>query len=275
MFLARRRSRKDQSKKDGIILKSKKEIDLLRQANRLVAETFEVLREAIKPGVKLPDLDKLAANYIDKHGAKPLYLGYQGDPPNHPPFPGVICASINDEICHGTPDRPIVLKEGDIIGIDIGLRLKGFCGDACVTYPVGQVSEEIQRLLRVSEEALYIGIEEAQPKRRISNIGAAIQAHAESHGYSVVEEWGGHGVGRTLHEAPSVSHTGPGNRGVLLRPGMVFTIEPMINAGEAPCEMLEDGWTVVTVDGKLSAQFEHTLAITANGPEILSKLPGA
>lgn len=272
MFLGQRRAKQGAQKKDGIILKSKQEIDLLRKANRLVAETFEVLREAIKPGVTLLELDQLAADYIDKKGAKPLYLNYRGNPPSHPPFPGVICASVNDEICHGLPNRPIVLQEGDIIGVDIGLKLQGFCGDACVTYPVGNVSEAAQRLLKVAEECLYVGIEEARPRQRITNIGAAIQAHAESHGYSVVEEWGGHGVGRSLHEPPSVSHTGPGNRGVAIRPGMVFTIEPMINAGAADCEMIEDGWTVITSDGALSAQFEHTLAITPNGPEILSRL---
>lgn len=271
MFFRQRRNQ--QQKQEGVILKSKPEIERLRKANQLVAETFEILRNTVRPGVTLQQLDQLAADHIASKGAKPLYKGYRGNPPTHPPFPGVICASVNDEICHGPPDRPITLKAGDIIGVDIGLRLDGFCGDACVTYSVGTVSAEAERLLRIAEECLYVGIEEAIPGKRISNIGAAIQAHAESHGYGVVEEWGGHGVGRTLHEAPSVSHTGPGNRGIKMRPGMVFTIEPMINAGEADCTLQEDGWTVTTNDGSLSAQFEHTIAITQHGPEILSKLP--
>ncbi|MDM8521412.1 type I methionyl aminopeptidase [Anaerolineales bacterium HSG6] len=272
MFLRRNKKKNGQRKKEGIILRSKKEISLLRDANKLVAESFAALGEAIKPGVSLKELDQLTTTYIKKNGAQPLYLGYKGNPPNQPPFPGVICASLNEEVCHGIPDDR-VLKEGDVIGIDIGVRLKGFCGDSCVTFPVGEVSEATKRLLRVSEEALHIGIEEALVKRRLTNIGAAIQAHAESHGYNVVEEWGGHGVGRTLHEDPSVSHTGPGNRGPRIKPGMVFTIEPMINAGVAEWDLQEDGWTVKTRDGKLSAQFEHTIAITPQGPEILSKLP--
>ncbi|MDM8527150.1 type I methionyl aminopeptidase [Anaerolineales bacterium HSG24] len=273
MFL-RRNKKNNQQKREGVILRGKKEISLLRDANQLVAESFAALSEAIKPGVALKELDTLVTSYIKKNGAQPLYLGYKGNPPKQPPFPGVICASLNDEICHGIPNKRI-LKKGDIIGIDIGLRMKGFCGDSCVTFPVGKISEAAKRLLKVSEEALYEGIEEALVRRRLTNIGAAIQAHAESHGYSVVKEWGGHGVGRTLHEQPSVSHTGPGNRGPRIKPGMVFTIEPMINAGAADCELQTDGWTVKTKDGKLSAQFEHTIAITPNGPEILSKLPGS
>lgn len=269
----RSKLRQKQNKKEGIILQTAKEIAALRSANQLVAEIFALLRESIKPGVQIHELDRLATAHIKRHGAKPLYKDYRGTPPTHPPFPGVICASLNDEICHGLPNRNYVLQDGDIIGIDIGLKLNGFCGDACVTYPVGQVSPQVERLLRVAEECLYVGIDEAHPNRRLTNIGAAIQAHAESHGYSVVEEWGGHGVGRTLHEQPSVSHTGPGNRGVRMKPGMVFTIEPMINAGAADCELQPDGWTVKTKDGALSAQFEHTIVVTSKGPEILSKLP--
>ncbi len=255
-----------------IILKSPTEINVLRVANRLVAETFAVLEKAIRPGVQLRQLDKLAADYLKSKDAQPLYKGYRGSPPTHPPFPGVICASVNNEVCHGLPNARI-LQEGDIIGIDIGLRYKGFCGDACVTFPVGKISPEAKRLLKVSEECLYVGIKVAQVGRRLTDIGAAIQAHAESNGFSVVEEWGGHGVGRTLHEGPSVSHVGPGGRGPRIRSGMVFTIEPMINAGKADNKLTSDGWTVVTKDGSLSAQFEHTIAMTTQGTEILSKLP--
>lgn len=266
-----RRKRQEQQKKEGVILRGPREIDLLRKANQLVAESFDILGGAIKPGVRLSELDRLVASHIEKNGAKPLYLGYKGTPPKQPPFPGVICASINDEICHGFPNNR-VLQNGDIIGIDIGLRLNGFCGDSCVTFPVGKISEKARQLLKVSEEALHISIKEALVRHRLTNIGAVIQAYAEEHGYSVVEEWGGHGVGRTLHEQPSVSHTGPGNRGPRMKPGMVFTIEPMINAGKKECEIQKDGWTVKTKDGSLSAQFEHTIVVTPNGPEILSKL---
>jgi methionyl aminopeptidase len=243
----------------------------MRAAGRLVAETFARLGEAIRPGVTLRALDELAANTLKAQGALPLYKGYRGKPPTHPPFPGVICASVNNEICHGLPDGR-VLREGDIVGIDIGLKLHEFCGDACVTYAVGAIKPEAQRLLTVTEECLYQGIAAAQAGKRISDIGAAIQQHAESHGFSVVREWGGHGIGRNLHEEPSVPHVGPAGQGVVMRPGMTFTIEPMINAGRPEWKLLKDGWTVVTKDKSLSAQFEHTIAITDHGPEILSKL---
>lgn len=259
-------------REDNVIeLKSPREIAALRDAGRIVAHTFARLAEAVRPGVMLHELDRLATEYLKKEGAQPLYKGYRGNPPSHPPFPGVICASVNHEICHGLPDKRL-LREGDIVAVDIGLKYKGYCGDACVTYAVGIVSTEAQRLMRVTEECLYRGIDAAQAGHRLSDIGAAVQAHAESFGYGVVREWGGHGIGRTLHEAPSVPHTGPGGRGPVLRPGMTFTIEPMINAGTAEWRMLDDGWTVVTRDGSLSAQFEHTLVITDHGPEILSQL---
>ncbi|MDX1686595.1 MAG: type I methionyl aminopeptidase [Candidatus Promineifilaceae bacterium] len=255
----------------AIKLKRPQHIAVLREANRLVAETFVQLEEAIRPGVRLSRLDEIATAYITSKGAKPLYKGYRGNPPTHPPFPGTICASVNEEICHGLPDKRR-LHDGDVIGIDIGLRYEGWCGDACVTFAVGDVSPEAQKLMDVTKECLHLGIEAARPGARLTDIGAAIEAHAESHGYSVVREWGGHGVGRSLHEQPSVPHVGPGGRGPRLRPGMVFTIEPMINAGGAEWRLLEDGWTVVTADGALSAQFEHTIAITEDGPLILSEL---
>jgi methionyl aminopeptidase len=216
----------------AIHLKSPREIAALREAGRLVAQTFEELDAAIRPGALLSDLDDLATEFIESHGAKPLYKGYQGNPPSHPPFPGTICASVNAEICHGIPDKR-ALRDGDIVGIDIGLRLDGFCGDACITFPVGRVS-------------------------------------GESNGLNVVRVWGGHGIGRNLHEPPSVSHVGPAKQGPVMRTGMTFTIEPMINAGAADWVLLDDGWTVVTADGALSAQFEHTIAITDDGPVILS-----
>jgi len=252
-----------------IILRRPSEIAIMREAGRIVAQAFALIEEAIGPGVRLSDLDKLVANHLERCGAQTLYLGYQGSPATHPPFPGVICASINQEICHGLPDGRI-LVEGDIVGIDIGLRYKGYCGDACVTYGIGQISPEAAQLLAVTKAALYKGIAAAQKGKRLTDIGAAVQKHAESHGYSVVREWGGHSIGRELHEGLSVPHVGPAGRGPKLRTGMVFTIEPMINAGAPDCTLLDDGWTVVTLDGQLSAQFEHTIAITDNGPEILS-----
>lgn len=255
----------------AITLKTPQQIEALRAANRLVAEAFRQLEPLVRPGARLADLDELVTDFIESQGASSLYKGYRGSAASQPPFPGTICASINEEICHGLPDNRR-LRNGDIIGVDIGLRLNGWCGDACVTYAVGEVSTEAQKLLDVTRECLYLGIEAAQPGARLTDIGAAIEAHAESHGYSVVREWGGHGVGRSLHEEPSVPHIGPGGRGPRLRPGMVFTIEPMINAGNAACRLLADGWTVVTSDGALSAQFEHTIAITADGPQILSQL---
>jgi methionyl aminopeptidase len=255
----------------AITLKKPQHIEALREANRLVALAFQELEEAVQPGARLSDLDELVTTFIESRGARPLYKGYRGSSSTQPPFPGTICASVNEEICHGLPDHRR-LKRGDIIGIDIGLRLNGWCGDACVTYAVGQISAEAQRLLDVTRQCLYLGIDTAQPGARLTDIGAAIQEHAEAHGYRVVREWGGHGVGRSLHEEPSVPHIGPAGHGPRLRPGMVFTIEPMINAGKADCRLLRDGWTVVTADGALSAQFEHTIAITGDGPLILSQL---
>jgi methionyl aminopeptidase len=255
----------------AIKLKRPAQIKELRESGRLVAETFREIEKEIRPGARLSDLDRIAEDYLRSRGAEPLYKGYRGNPPSHPPFPGVICASINEEICHGLPDER-ALRSGDIVGIDIGLIYNGWCGDACVTFPVGAVSPEVQRLLAVAKECLRLGIGAAQPGRRLTDIGAAIQAYAERHGFSVVRDWGGHGLGRSLHEEPSVQHVGPPGRGPRLQPGMVFTIEPMINAGGPSWRLLEDGWTVVTNDGRLSAQFEHTIAITSSGPLILSEL---
>jgi methionyl aminopeptidase len=253
-----------------IRLKSAKEIARMRVSGRLVTECFALLEENIKPGVSLRVLDELVSTYIARQGAEPLYKGYRGSSADHPPFPGVICTSVNYEICHGLPDDRI-LQEGDIVGIDIGLKYKGYCGDACVTFPVGKVSAKAQRLLDVAQECLRVGVEAAQANNHLNDIGRAIHAYADSQGVSVVREWGGHGIGRTLHEPPSVSHIRQSDPGPRLRPGMTFTIEPMINAGAYEWILLEDGWTVITADGSLSAQFEHTVAITQNGPEILTR----
>ena len=254
-----------------IPLKRPNDINRMREAGRIVAECFDLLRAHVKPGAKLSDLDKLAEAHLLKRGASTLYKGYRGSPPSHPPFPGVICASVNEEICHGLPDDRI-LREGDIVGVDIGLRYRGFCGDACVTYPVGRVSAEAQRLLEIAEEALAVGLRAAQFGNHLHDIGMDIENFADTQGVSVVREWGGHGLGKSLHEAPSVSHIRQPGRGPKLTEGMTFTIEPMINLGRPEWDLLADGWTVVTRDGSLSAQFEHSLAITKNGPEILTRL---
>ena len=250
-------------------IKKSREIVKMRDAGRLVAECFAILDESVKPGLSLRELDQKVENYIRRRGAKPLYKGYKGSSAGHPPFPGTICASVNHEICHGIPDDRL-LKEGDIIGIDIGLRLKGWCGDACVTFAVGEISPETSRLMDVGRECLRVGIEAAQPGAYLNTIGTAINDYADTQGVTVVREWGGHGIGRQLHEAPSVSHIRQPDPGPQLRPGMVFTIEPMINAGTYKWILLEDGWTVITADGALSAQYEHTIAITKNGPQILT-----
>jgi methionyl aminopeptidase len=255
----------------GIPLKNPRALTRMREAGRIVAEVFELLGEHIKPGVTLHELDQLAEKYLRSQRAAPLYKGYRGNPPEHPPFPGVICASVNHEVCHGLPDER-VLQEGDIVGIDIGLKHKGYCGDACVTFAVGEISENAQRLLHIARKCLQIGIEAAQAGNHLNDIGRAIEAYASTQRVGVVREWGGHGLGKTLHEPPSVSHVREDNRGPRLRPGMVFTIEPMINLGTHEWQMLDDGWTVVTADGSLSAQFEHAVAITKNGTKILSKL---
>jgi methionyl aminopeptidase len=254
----------------AIEIKTATEIAKLRDAGKLVAEAFAMLREHVRPGVRLRDLDHLTAEFLRRHNAEPLYLGYRGSRDEQPPFPGVICASVNTEVCHGLPDKR-TLRQGDIAGIDIGLRLNGYCGDACVTYAVGKVSPHAQSLMDATQECLARGIAAAQAGGFAGDIGTAIQDYAEARRFSVVREYTGHGLGRTLHGEPSVPHIRPeGGRGARLLPGMVFTIEPMINAGKPDIKLLRDGWTVVTADGALSAQFEHTIVITPNGPEILS-----
>lgn len=252
----------------AITLKSRREIEHLRAAGKLVAQTFAMLRPHIQPGISTAELDQLAEDFIRSHGAEPVYKGYA--PRGAPPFPGTICSSINDVICHGIPGRKQILRQGDIVGVDIGLRLNGWIGDSCVTYPVGQVDATTQRLLTVTEQCLLHGIEQARAGNKLGDIGAAIQRHAEAQGFSVVREYTGHGLGRTLHEEPSVLHFGMPGTGRKLLAGMVFTIEPMINIGSAQTRLEKDGWTVRTADGSRSAQFEHTVAISDNGPLVLT-----
>ena len=254
-----------------ITLKSPQQIELLRASGRLVRETFDLLRSQIRPGMSTAELDAMAEEFIRSRGAEPVYKGYvPSGRRGFPPFPGTICASINDVICHGIPSHKERLRQGDIIGIDIGLRLNGWIGDACETFAVGAVDDATQQLLETASRCLKLGIEQAQVGKTMGDIGAAIQRYAEAKGYSVVREYTGHGVGRNLHEEPTVLHYGVPGSGRKLIAGMVFTIEPMINAGSAETKVDRDGWTVRTADGKRSAQFEHSLAITDAGPIVLT-----
>jgi methionyl aminopeptidase len=260
-----------------ILLKSPDQIAKLREAGRIVAETYEVLRPHVVPGVTTAELDRIAEEYIRSRGAIPIYKGYGGysaqrGQPGRKPFPATICVAVNDVICHGIPSSRQELNDGDIIGVDIGVTYRGWVGDSCVTYAVGQIDASSQRLLDAAHHALELGIEQARPGKRLGDIGAAIQTYAEGEGYGVVREYVGHGVGRSLHEDPNVLHHGKPGTGIELRPGMVFTIEPMLNAGGAATRLLPDQWTVKTADGSRSAQFEHTLAITEHGPELLTVL---
>lgn len=259
----------------AVIFKSRQEIAGLREAGRVVAETFEVLRPYAVAGTSTAELDKIAEDYIRSRGALPIYKGYGARParngqPAVPPFPATICASVNEVICHGIPSPSQKLREGDLIGVDIGVIYKGWVGDSCVTYPVGKLSELAQTLLDVTRRCMELGIEQARANNQLGDIGAAIQTYAESHGFSVVRDLVGHGVGRSLHEDPQVLHYGKAGTGLRLKQGMVFTIEPMINAGGYETKTLADQWTICTKDGSLSAQFEHTLAITDGAPEILT-----
>lgn len=247
-----------------IVTKSKQELEWMREAGRIVALTHQELQKRIEPGITTRELDALAAKIIRSHGAIPSFKGYGG-------FPGNICTSINEELVHGIPSSR-KLKEGDIISIDIGAMYKGYHSDSAWTYPVGKISEEDERLLKVTEEALYKGLAEAKPGARLSNISHAIQTHVEANGFSVVREYVGHGIGSRLHEDPQIPNFGPPNRGPRLKPGMVLAIEPMVNAGTRHVRTLDDQWTVVTVDGKKCAHFEHTIAIIEDGYEILTTL---
>lgn len=247
-----------------IICKTPRELEIMREAGRIVALTHQELRKTLQPGITTRELDTIAENFIKQHGAYPSFKGYNG-------FRGSVCVSVNEELVHGIPgDR--ILKDGDIISIDIGAKVNGYHGDSAWTYSVGNIDKETQKLLDVTEKSLYLGLEEAKPGVRLSNISHAIQTYVESNGFSIVREYVGHGVGQNLHEDPQIPHYGPPNTGPRLKPGMVLAIEPMVNAGSRYVKTLADNWTVVTVDGKMCAHFEHTVAITENGYEILTKL---
>ncbi len=245
-----------------IILKSDRELQYLYDAGQVVANTHKELKKALKPGMTTKELDSIAEDYILKCQATPTFKGYNG-------FPASICASVNDEVVHGIPSLRQV-KSGDIISIDIGATLNGYVGDSAVTLPVGEIDSEVQRLLDVTEESLYKGIEQAQVNNRLSDISHAVQEHAESNGFSVVRDFVGHGIGRNMHEDPQVPNYGRPGRGPRLKAGMAIAIEPMLNMGTYEVDTLANNWTVVTRDNKLSAHFEHSIAITDDGPWILT-----
>jgi methionyl aminopeptidase len=247
-----------------ITLKSKREIEIMRDANRIVAEILEELRAFCKAGISTRELDRLAEEKTAQNNATPAFKGYRG-------FPGALCTSINQQVVHGIPGD-CELKDGDIVSLDFGVLYKGYYGDAAITVPIGSVSPETQKLLRITEECLHLGIKQMIPDNHLSDLSRAIQTHAESHGFSLVKEFGGHGIGKHLHEEPMVLNYVVNGRGIKLRPGLVLAVEPMVNMGTDQVQILSDGWTVVTLDGKPSAHFEHTVAITENGPDILTRV---
>lgn len=246
-----------------IIRKTEREIEIMREAGRIVALTHHELQKHIKPGITTAELDDIAERFIRSCGATPSFKGYNG-------FTGSICTSVNEELVHGIPGKR-VLKEGDIISIDIGANYKGYHGDSAWTYGVGEISEEDKALLEATEASLYAGIEKAVPGNRLSDISHAIESYLEPFGYGIVREYVGHGIGQNLHEDPQIPNYGPPGKGPILKPGMVLAIEPMVNAGSRYVRTLRDNWTVVTVDKKNCAHFEHTVAITESGYEILTK----
>ncbi|MDQ3145686.1 MAG: type I methionyl aminopeptidase [Actinomycetota bacterium] len=244
------------------------EIAKMRKAGKVVAEMHARIAEAIRPGVSTAALDRIGREVIERNGARSNFLGY--GPHGLPPFPAVICASPNSVIVHGIPDEEVVLEEGDIISIDCGAIVQGYHGDAAFTAGVGSISAEAEKLLRVTEESLWAGIDQMQDGNRISDIGHAVQTVAEGAGFGVVREYVGHGIGTAMHEKPEVPNYGEPGKGPRLRPGNCFAVEPMVNAGLPATRALADGWTVVTADGSLSAHFEHTITITPDGPEVLT-----
>ena len=246
-----------------IVLKTNRELALMREACRISAGALRVAGEAVQPGVTTEEIDRIAYEYIIKQGAKPNFLNYNG-------FPATACISINDEVIHGIPSKKRVIREGDIVSIDLGATINGYHGDNAATFAAGKISPEAERLINTTRESLYEGIKAAVAGGRIGDIGSAVQRYCEERGYGVVREYTGHGVGAELHEDPSVPNFGVPGRGARLLPGMVIAIEPMINAGSSAVRILNDGWTTVTADGKLSAHFEHTIAITPDGPVILT-----
>ena len=249
------------------IIKKTEDIQYIRESCRIVAHVLRLLREMVRPGIPTKELDVFAEEFIRSQGGEPAFKGYGSDKSNL--FPASLCISIDDQVVHGIPDNRI-LREGEIVSIDVGVKKRGFYGDGACTFPIGIVSNEKSKLLRVTEESLHKGIEHAHAGNHIHDISAAIQEHVEAEGFSVVRDLVGHGIGRNLHEEPPIPNFGERGTGILLQAGMTLAIEPMINAGTFRVKVDADGWTVRTADGKPSAHFEHTVLITENGPEILT-----
>ena len=251
-----------------IYLKNKEEIQKMRSAAQVVVEALRKMRENVVAGVSTWDLDRIAEDVAVSRGAKPAFKGYSS-------YPASVCFAVNSEVVHGIPSKKKVLKEGDIVGLDFGVVLDGFYGDSAITVPVGGISSQAEKLLKVTEESLVRGINAARPGNRLYDISGAIQSYVEEEGFSVVRSFVGHGIGRKLHEDPQVPNFVPENRsngkGIKLKPGMVIAIEPMVNVGRPDVKVLNDGWTAVTVDGTLSAHFEHTVAVTEDGPLVLTQ----
>lgn len=247
-----------------IIIKSQEEIKIMREAGQIVMEVLHNIKNEVQAGMNTKMIDAMAEKYCKKYGAVPAFKGYRGYPAN-------ICTSVNDVVVHGIPKEHVILKEGDIVSLDFGVFYKGFCGDAALSFGLGNMDDEKKRLMKITEESLYRGIEKAVEGNTVGDISNAVQVYAESHGYNVVRELVGHGIGRAMHEEPQVPNYGEQGEGPKLREGMVLAIEPMVNAGTADVVLDGDGWTVYTADGKLSAHYEHTVAITKNGVEILTK----
>lgn len=250
-----------------ITLKSERELVLMREAGHIVALAHKAIKEAIKPGISTADLDKIAYDVITSNGATPSFLNYNG-------FPATICASINEVVIHGIPSKKTILKDGDIISVDIGANYKGYHGDCAKTFFVGSVSEEKRQLVEVTTQSLYEGLKFARPGNRLSDISHAIEEYAKSFGYSIVQDYTGHGVGHALHEDPAVPNYGAPGKGPILKKGMTLAIEPMVNMGTHRVRVLKDNWTVVTQDKKPSAHYEHSIVITDDGYEILTKIKG-
>ena len=254
-----------------VSIKSPRELEAMRQAGQVVARMIAAITRAVEPGMTTKDLDDVAVQELRRNGAKPAFLGYPPEAPEHLRFPATICTSVNEEIVHGIPgDR--VLREGDLVKCDVGAIVDGMHGDAAVTLPVGEVSEEAKRLIETTRESLNRAIAQVRAGARLGDIGAAVQGYAEAQGYGVVREYVGHGIGRRLHEEPQVPNFGEAGRGQMLRAGMAIAIEPMLNVGTWRTKTLEDGWTVVTADGRLSAHFEHTMAVGEDGAEVMTRL---
>ena len=247
-----------------IVLKTSRELAIMREAGRISAMALKVAGEAVEPGVSTWEIDRVARKYIESQGAVPSFLGYGG-------FPASACISVNNVVIHGIPSKRQIVKAGDIVSIDIGAMFEGFNGDNAYTFPCGDIAPEAQRLLDATRQSLYEGIKQAKAGNRLGDIGSTVQRYVEARGYSVVRDFVGHGVGAKLHEDPSVPNYGTPGRGVRLLPGMTIAIEPMVNQGGYEVQVQKDGWTTVTRDGKLSAHFEHTVAITPDGPVILTK----